>query len=525
MFPFPENVWLKKQNSMYHIRLMKKNLSIIIASMLFMMLSQELWSQIYPKYELRGAWIATVGNIDWPTSSNLSVDEQKKEMTGLLDLIKQYNMNTVVFQIRPAADAFYMSKYEPWAQWLNGQQGKGPDPFYDPLEYVISECRKRGLDIHAWINPYRALTDTSMVPATNHITMLHPEWFVKYGRTVYFDPGLPQTRDYVSGIVSDVVRRYDIDGIHVDDYFYPYRIANLNFPDDSSFNKYPRGFSLEQKEDWRRDNVNLIIKQLSDSIKRIKPWVEFGISPFGVWRNDSKDSNGSATRAGQTNYDDLYADILYWQKNRWIDYITPQIYWHRGFQVADYVVLSDWWSRNTYGCRLYVGQAPYRIERHSKTKEWRTSKEIVRQVEVNRTFPNISGSMFFSAKVLRRNPLHLKERLTRKLYHYISLPPSNNRIIAIIPHEPSDAHLSVKEKSINLSWKRECDTKKFILYKFRKGEPADLNNPVNVFAVTSDTSISFPMNRTTDVMKYSYFITSQSHTNTESYPVYFTIDR
>lgn len=489
----------------------------------FIIVPQYLSSQVYPKHEMRAVWIATVNNIDWPSSPNLSVDEQKKEMIKLLGIIKQYNLNTVVFQIRPAADAYYSSSIEPWAQWLTGQQGRAPDPFYDPLEFVITECRKRGLDIHAWLNPYRAITDTANTTSPNHITNIHPEWFLTYGKTVYFDPGLPQTRDYVASVVSDIVRRYDIDAIHMDDYFYPYRIANVNFPDDSSFFKYSRGFTPEQRDDWRRENVNIIIKQLSDSIKAIKPWVEFGISPFGVWRNSDKDPGGSETKAGQTNYDDLFADILLWQKSGWIDYITPQIYWHRGFRIADYTVLSDWWSHNAYGCRLYVGQAPYRIGRKVSTKEWRTSKEIVRQVELNRSFPNISGSMFFSAKVFRKNPLRFKERITRDLYRYHALPPSNNMIVPVIPQRPSEASLSVSDGSIHLSWKKENNTKKFIIYKLRKEKPADLNNPKNIFLVTSETSVSFAVNRMTDVSKYSYFITSQSQTNTESDPEYFTL--
>ncbi|MCJ7448189.1 MAG: family 10 glycosylhydrolase [Bacteroidales bacterium] len=456
----------------------------------FVILPQNLISQNYPKHEMRAAWFATVNNIDWPSKKDLSTGEQQKEMIGLLDLMKEYNLNTVVFQVRPAADAFYPSSLEPWSQWLNGVQGKAPEPYYDPLEFVIAECRKRGLDIHAWLNPYRAVKDTADTTASNHITRIHPEWFLTYGRTVYFDPGLQETRDYVSKVVSDVVRRYDIDAIHMDDYFYPYRIANVSFPDDS--------------------------------IKAIKPWVEFGISPFGVWRNRDKDTLGSATQAGVTNYDDLFADILLWQKNDWIDYVTPQIYWHIGFKVADYSVLSDWWSHNASGCRLYIGQAPYRIGRKVTAKEWRTSKEIVRQLEMNRTFPNINGSMFFSAKVLRNNPLRLKERLSRDMYRFPSLPPANSRIVPIIPQMPSEAYLAVNGDSIHLSWEKGDNTKKFIIYKLRKGKPADLNDPKNIFLVTSEISVTFTLNNYTDISKYFYVVTSQSQTNTESEPEYFT---
>jgi uncharacterized lipoprotein YddW (UPF0748 family) len=495
--------------------------SALVFALTLSFLTVILSAQSHPRTEMRAVWIATVNNIDWPSSPGLPVDAQKKEMIQLLDLAKQNNLNTIVFQIRPAADAFYPSGIEPWTQWLTGEQGKAPEPFYDPLDFTITECRKRGLDIHAWLNPYRAVKDTANRVSGNHISKIHPEWFLTYGGTVYFDPGLPQTRDYVARVVSDVVRRYDIDAIHMDDYFYPYRIANRNFPDDSSFLHYPHGFKQEQLEDWRRDNVNLIIKQLSDSIRAIKPWVEFGISPFGVWRNIDKDSTGSMTKAGQTNYDDLYADILLWQKNRWIDYVTPQIYWHIGMKVADYAVLSDWWSHNSFGCNLYVGMAPYRISRKAQVKEWRTSREIVKQIKLNRTFPNISGSMFFSAKVMRRNPLRLEEKLKRDLFRYPALPPANNRIVAIVPQVPAKTSVSEDATFISLSWEKGMNTKKFIIYKLRKGKQADLNNPENIFSVTSDTSLTIPKTSRTDLKKYYFVITSQSHTNTESVPEYF----
>lgn len=491
---------------------------ILVLAVVF---TQEANSQHHPKTEMRAVWIATVNNIDWPSKPGLTTEEQKKEITGLLDIFRGYNLNTVIFQVRPAADAFYPSAIEPWSWWLTGEQGKAPDPFYDPLAFMIGECRKRGLDIHVWLNPYRAVTDTANNVSANHITRLHPEWFLTYGKTVYFDPGLPETRDYVSSVVGDIVRRYDIDAVHMDDYFYPYRIAGKEFPDDTSFFRYPNGFGLNDKENWRRDDVNRIIRQISDTIKAVKPWVEFGISPFGVWRNRDKDILGSETRAGQTNYDDLYADILLWQKEGWIDYVVPQIYWHIGFEVADYETLSDWWSRNAYGCRLYIGQAPYRINRKATAKEWRSSKQITRQVQMNRKIPLVSGSVYFSAKVLRDNPLHLKERLTRDLYRYPALTPSNNRIDHVLPGQPADPELKFNGESLQFTWRKGENTKKFVIYKLRKDKPADLNDPANIFHVTSDTTFYAPAGRKNDPAGYYYMISSVSMTNTESDPVYF----
>jgi uncharacterized lipoprotein YddW (UPF0748 family) len=488
---------------------------------IFLVLSITTSAQYTSKREMRGVWVATVANIDWPSKPGLSVEEQQQEFDHLISVFKEYRLNTIVFQIRPCADAFYPSAIEPWSRWLTGEQGKAPDPMYDPLDYAIKKCRKEGIDIHVWLNPYRALSDTAQKVIPDHILKQHPEWFLTYGNTVYFNPGLQETRDFVARVASDIVRRYDIDAIHMDDYFYPYRIAKVEFPDSSTFAAHPNGFNPDKKEDWRRNNVDLIIKQIHDSIKVIKPWVEFGISPFGVWRNSDRDSTGSATKAGQTNYDDLYADIIKWQKEGWIDYVTPQLYWDRGMKVADYTVLADWWSKNSHGCQVYIGQAPYRISHTSKNKHWRKASEITGQVKLNRTYPNIVGSMYFSGKSFTKNPLHLKEKLTRSLYKYPALTPVNNRITPVIPEKPVNAVISVSGDGVNLSWTKTGNTKNFIVYRFRKGKTADMGNPENIFAVTSSTSISFKKERKNDPGKYMYVLTSQSYTNAESEAVYF----
>lgn len=502
---------------------MKKRYQVLFVFLLMAIFTVPVNSQYYPKREMRAVWVATVANIDWPSKPGLTVEEQMQEFSGLIEVVKEYNLNTIVFQIRPCADAFYASSLEPWSRWLGGEQGKVPEPFYDPLEFAIGKCREQGIDIHVWLNPYRALQDTSHIATADHITNLHPEWFLTYGKTVYFNPGLQETRDFVTSVVCDIVRRYDIDAIHMDDYFYPYRIAGVEFPDDSAFVANPREFTPDRKEDWRRDNVDLIINQIHDSLRVIKPWVEFGISPFGVWRNIDKDPAGSATKAGQTNYDDLYANILKWQEEALIDYVTPQLYWEIGKKVADYKILADWWSRNSYGCQLYIGQAPYRISKKAKDREWRRAREITDQIKLNRTFPNISGSMFFSEKSLRNNPRHLKEKLTWNLYRYPSLVPVNNNIVPIIPEAPFDTEMYVSNSTITLSWSKGADTKNFIIYRFRKGKPVDMNNPQNIFRVTSSEKISFDNSSSTDTEKYLYVITSQSYTNVESVPEYFKV--
>jgi uncharacterized lipoprotein YddW (UPF0748 family) len=309
----------------------------------------------------------------------------------------------------------------------------------------------------------------------------------------------------------------------MDDYFYPYRIAGIEFPDDSSFSKFGSGYQYEMRDDWRRENVNKIIKQISDTIKSRKPWVEFGISPFGVWRNLEKDPTGSNTRAGQTNYDDLFADILLWQRNGWIDYITPQIYWHIGFNLADYSVLADWWAQNAYGCNLYIGQAPYRIDKKSTTRDWRSSKEIIRQIRLNRSMPEISGTMFFSARVLKNNPLRLHERLVRDYYKYPSLTPENKRIVQQVASAPSEAVLRYGNGMIEFSWSLSENAKNYVIYRFRKGKPADISDPSNIIHVTSGTEFLLPVGKRSARDNYTYYITSRSRTNAESEPMRFRI--
>ncbi len=351
------------------------------------------------KAEFRGVWVATVENIDWPSKGNYNSDSQKVEFIRLLDMHQRNGMNAMIVQIRPVTDAFYPSQYEPWSEYLTGTQGKPPTPYYDPLEFMIAETHRRGMEFHAWMNPYRAVFNISKSSiAANHITKIHPEWFLNYGDKRYFDPGNKEAQNYLANVVKDVVSRYAVDAIHFDDYFYPYRIAGKEFPDDASFGKYGNGMS---KDDWRRSNVDSIIVSLSKVIKKENPKCQFGISPFGVWRNIDKDSiNGSNTRAGQTNYDDLYADILLWLKNNWIDYVAPQIYWEFEQKNAPYQIILDWWSKHTYGKNCYIGLGIYKAGTNTY---WKDTTQLPRQIEALRKTPNIQGMIFFSSKSFVKN--------------------------------------------------------------------------------------------------------------------------
>ncbi|HET9826042.1 MAG TPA: family 10 glycosylhydrolase [Chitinophagaceae bacterium] len=381
-------------------------------------------------YEFRGVWIATVDNIDWPAKGMVNVEDQKADFIRQLDLHRSNGMNAMIVQVRPAADAFYPSQYEPWSQWLTGVQGKPPSPYYDPLQFMIEETHKRGMEFHAWCNPYRAdfqIGKSSIAP--NHITKIHPEWFLTYGDKKYFDPSNKNAQQFVVSVVTDIVKRYDVDAIHMDDYFYPYRIAGKEFPDQAA---YERSGTNLSKDDWRRSNVDSIIAMLSRAIKKEKPWVKFGISPFSVWRNKDQDPDGSDSKASQTNYDDLYANILLWLQKGWIDYVAPQLYLEIGNNKIAYEKLLDWWSKHTYGRHLYIGQGIYRAGENNPA--WKNPKELPEQINLLRQYPNVQGSIYFSSKTFDRNPNGWNDSLRNNYYREpAQIPPMD-----WLPKKPAD---------------------------------------------------------------------------------------
>jgi uncharacterized lipoprotein YddW (UPF0748 family) len=398
-----------------------------------------------PKQEFRGVWVATVDNIDWPSKRNYNPDSQRAEYIRLLDMHQRNGMNAVIVQVRPATDAFYPSPYEPWSEWLTGKQGRPPSPYYDPLEFMIEETHKRGMEFHAWCNPYRAefaIGRSSIAPT--HITKVHPEWFLSYGTTRYFDPGNKDVQQFVVKVIRDIVSRYDVDALHFDDYFYPYRIAGKEFPDQASFAKYGNGLD---KDTWRRSNVDSIILGLSKMIKEEKPLCRFGISPFGVWRNNTKDAEGSATTAGQTNYDDLYADILLWLREGWIDYITPQLYWEFGFKAAPFEVLLDWWSKHTYGKQCYIGLGIYRS---GSNAAWRDKTQLPRMLQAMRNTPNIDGAIYFSSKTFEKNPNGWNDSLRNNYYKERAVVPWMPWIDTLMPWPPQVKAFTPMDTSLRM---------------------------------------------------------------------------
>ncbi|MGY3683847.1 glycoside hydrolase family 10 protein [Streptomyces sp. TE33382] len=349
--------------------------------------------------ELRGMWIATVANLDWPSVPGRTAAEQKAELTGYLDRAVALRLNTVVLQVRPTADALWPSPYEPWAQCLTGVQGK--DPGWDPLGTAVREAHARGLELHAWFNPYRVAnhTDPSRLTAT-HPARLNPDWVLPYGGKLYYNPGLPEVRSFVQDAMLDAVRRYDIDAVHWDDYFYPYPVAGQVFGDDAAYERHGAGFP--DRAAWRRDNTDRLVRETAQRIKAIRPGVRFGISPFGVWRNAASDPLGSDTRAGVETYDDLYADTRKWIKEGWIDYICPQIYWNLGFAAADYAKLVPWWNETVRGTGvdLYVGEALYKAGDPAQPAAWQDPAELSRHLAFARDYDGVGGHIFFSGRAV-----------------------------------------------------------------------------------------------------------------------------
>ncbi|MFF3775047.1 glycoside hydrolase family 10 protein [Streptomyces sp. NPDC002232] len=354
--------------------------------------------------EFRGMWLATVANRDWPSRPGLTAERQRAELLDHLDAAVERRLNVVVLQVRPTADALWPSPYEPWAECLTGTQGR--DPGWDPLGTAVEEAHARGLELHAWFNPYRVAnhTDPGRLVA-GHPARLHPEWVLPYGGKLYYDPGLPEVRGFVQEAMLDAVRRYDIDAVHWDDYFYPYPVAGQVFADDETYARY--GGDFPDRASWRRNNTDLLVSEMSARIKETGKRTAFGISPFGVWRNASTDPEGSDTSAGVQTYDDLHADTRKWIREGWIDHIVPQLYWNIGLPAADYARLLPWWDavvRGT-GVNLYIGEALYKAGDPAQPAPWQDLRELSRHLDLARTYPSVGGHCWFSAKEVAADPI------------------------------------------------------------------------------------------------------------------------
>lgn len=415
-----------------------------------------------PKREFRGVWIATVANIDWPKNGLDNVEKQKKDFIDILDFYQHLNFNAVIVQIRDAGDAFYPTELAPWSRFLTGVEGQAPDPYYDPLEWMIAEAHKRGMEFHAWLNPYRAtMNENTEILAKNHDYNLHPEWMIKYGTKYYYNPGLPEVRQHLITIMDEVVANYDVDAIHFDDYFYPYKIKDEAFDDSQAYASY--ALPKQSLADWRRANVDSLVLDIHRTIKERKPWVQFGISPFGVWKNKSTDPRGSDTQAGQTNYDDLYADPLMWMQSGWIDYLVPQIYWSMDYPAASHRKIADWWAQNKTRTNLYIGNGAYKV-RNNLDKAWDEKEELPNQILLARKNPDIEGNVFFSAKSLMQDNPDVLVYLKEKYYFRPALTPISPLINKTPEIWPSLGGIEVEDGILAIDLNRPYgDTSKYVL--------------------------------------------------------------
>jgi len=466
-----------------------------------------------PKRELRGAWIATIADLDWPSSYKSTSAEQISKLKSIIDSLKSIGFNAVFFQVRSECDAMYESKIEPWSFWLTGVQGKAPNPFFDPLKIAIDEAHKNGMELHAWFNPFRAVNNLKNYypKAYNHITKLYPDWIVTYGDIKMLNPGLPQVRKYIVSVIMDVVRRYDIDGVHLDDYFYPYPQGKLKFKDDAAFKKYQNGFYKNQKDDWRRNNINEFIKMLHDSIMTVKPFIKFGVSPFGIWKSGVPEGI-----TGFSSYDKLYADAAYWLNHKLIDYAAPQLYWSFGGK-QDYGKLLRWWSSITNGRQLYAGQAAYKINNFG-------AEEIMNQIRDDRKNKNVFGSILYRARDgILDNPNGIADSLKNNLFRYQSLVPVMAWKDSIPPNPPQKLEYSFTSNStgIELKWKspsiaRDGDSAfRYVVYKFDAGYPnANDLNAENIVCVTGEKKTFLNISR--QGSKY-FAVTSLDRAWNESY--------
>lgn len=466
----------------------------------------------YPKREFRAAWIQSVNG----QFRGMPTEKLKQNLIGQLNSLQKAGINAIIFQVRPEADALYASRLEPWSRFLTGVQGKAPEPYWDPMQFMIDECHKRGMEFHAWINPYRTKTTLKSELAPNHVYNIHPEWFVTYGDQLYFDPALPESRRHICMVVSDIVSRYDVDAIHMDDYFYPYPIKGKDFPDDASFARFGGGFS--NKGDWRRSNVNVLIKKLHETIREIKPWVKFGVSPFGIYRNESSDPLGSKTK-GLQNYDDLYADVLLWAREGLIDYNIPQIYWHIGHPVADYETLVKWWARNTENRPLFIGQSVMNTVQNADPKN-PSINQLPRKMALQRAYQTIGGSCQWPASAVVENAGKYRDALIAEYHKYPALPPVFDFMDNEAPAKVRKMKPVWTEDGYILFWtapkyKEEMNRAvQYVVYRFNDKEKVNIDDPSHIVAITRDNFYKLPYED--GKTKYRYVVTALDRLHNES---------
>ncbi len=471
-------------------------------------------AEAQPKREFRGAWIQCV-NGQW---LGMTTEKMQQTLRFQLDELKKTGVNAIIFQVRPECDALYESKLEPWSRFLTGEQGRAPYPYWDPLKWMVDECHKRNMELHAWINPYRAKTKVTSQLASNHVAVRHPERVFAYDGQFIMNPGMPENREYICNVAGDILRRYDIDGLHIDDYFYPYPAAGENIPDDTQFARYGNG--INNKGDWRRYNVNLFIQQLHDTIIAVKPWVKFGVSPFGIYRNKRNAANGSDTN-GLQNYDDLYADVLLWVNNGWVDYCVPQLYWQIGNKAADYKTLIGWWNQHAAKRPLFIGEDIERTVKYPDVDNPNIN-QMPAKMKLHDEMPNVNGTVLWYAKAAVDNIGNYSSMLRSHFWRYPALQPSMPFIDGKAPKVVKRLKTMWIDNDFVLFWtapkgeKWQDKAVKYVVYRFDKGERINTNNASKIVDITSDTFYKLPY--ADGKKKHVYLVTALDRLQNESKP-------
>lgn len=464
------------------------------------------------KREFRGAWIQCVNG----QFEGMGTDKMQQTLTHQLNELQKTGVNAIIFQVRPECDALYKSSIEPWSRFLTGVQGQAPSPYWDPLQWMIEECHKRDMELHAWINPFRAKTKGTSTLASNHVALTMPQRCFNYDGLVILNPGIAENRSYICDVVRDIVNRYDIDGLHIDDYFYPYPVAGLDIPDDAQYRANSNGIS--NIGDWRRHNVSLFVKQLYETVHEIKPWVKVGISPFGIYRNKKSSPIGSNTN-GLQNYDQLYADILLWVNNGWMDYCVPQIYWEIGNKAADYETLIRWWNQYAGKRPLFIGED---IERTVKNADKANPSKHQQDAKfkLHNELQNVNGTVLWYAKMAVDNPGNYSTILRKKYWSHPSLQPSMTFIDKTAPAKPrkmkavwtSDGYMLFWTAPKCKNWTNEAT--QYAIYCFEKGEKVNINDATKIVAVTRKTYYKLPYEN--GKTKHTYVVTALNRIHNES---------
>ena len=465
------------------------------------------------KREFRGAWIQCVNG----QFKGIGTEKMQQTLRYQLDELQKDGCNAIIFQVRPECDALYQSSLEPWSFYLTGQQGAAPQPYWDPLAWMIAESHRRGMELHAWINPYRAKTKTPHTSAPNHVVSQHPEWCFQYDGLTLLNPALAECRAYICDVVRDIVERYDVDGLHIDDYFYPYPVPDVAIPDAAYYQQ--RSDQSMSIGDWRRDNVNKFIKQLSEAIHDTKPWVKFGVSPFGIYRNKKSDPNGSRTN-GLQNYDDLYADVILWANKGWMDYCVPQIYWEIGNKAADYDELIHWWNDHCSRVPLYIGEDVERTVKHRDHQDPRRH-QLAAKMALHQQLPNVKGTVLWYAKAAVDNVGNYGTSLRNVYWKTPALQPLMPSLDKKAPGKVRKLECMDVEGKQVLFWtepkaKRWGDiAERYVVYRFDNGEKVNIDDPSKIVAITTQTYYELPV---LEPGKYVYAVTALDRIQNESKP-------